>query len=104
MLSDLVELAQRVLATGDVSASSTSMLINIRVRIFGSTNTQDMESDPFDFPVYVCSGCLVASVLPCPVMGVPPLAGNPCNVAQDDSVDCCSLNGSLICPAIVGAQ
>ena len=98
-----VELAQRVLATGDVGASSTAMLVNIRVRIFGSTNTQDLESDPFDFPVYVCAGCLVANVLPCPLMSAPPLTGNPCNVAQDDSVDCCSLNGNLICPAIVSA-
>ena len=87
-----VELAQRVLATGDVNASSTSMLINIRVRVFGSTNTQDMESDPFDYPVYVCDGCLVASNLSCPVMGTLPSPGNPCNIAQDDPVDCCSLN------------
>lgn len=98
-----VELAQRVLATGDVGASSTSMLVNIRVRIFGSTNTQSMESDPFDYPVYVCNGCLVASVLPCPLMGAPPLSGNACNIAQDDAVDCCSLNGNVICPAIVSA-
>ncbi|HMF39115.1 MAG TPA: hypothetical protein VKQ32_00410 [Polyangia bacterium] len=98
-----VELAQRVLATGDVTNSSTSMLVNIRVRIFGNTKSQSMESDPFDYPVYVCNGCLVASDLACPVSGAPALTGNACNIAQDDRVDCCSLNGNLICPAIASA-
>jgi len=96
-----VQLAQRVLATGDVGISSTSMVVNIRVRVFGTTNTQDMESDPFDFPVAVCNGCLVNNVLPCPYTSAPTFGGNACNIAQDEPVDCCSLNGALVCPAIV---
>ena len=98
-----VALAQQVLATGDVGVSATSMLVNVRVRVFGSTNTQDIESDPFDYPIYVCNGCLVANVLPCPYTLPPANPGNECNIAQDSYVDCCSFNGELICPPIVVA-
>jgi hypothetical protein len=95
------DLARRVAATGDVGVSRSSMIINAHIRAFGSTDTQDLESDPFDFPIYVCAGCLVASVLNCPVSAEPNYTGNPCNVAQDNLVDCCSLNGELICPPVV---
>jgi len=98
-----VELAQRVLATGDIGISSTSMIVNIQTRVFGTTNTQNMESDPFDFPVHVCNGCLVGNVFSCPFAGAIN-TGNPCNVAQDESVDCCSVNGQLICPAVGTSQ
>jgi hypothetical protein len=99
-----IDLGARIAATGDVGVSRTSMLVNIRVRAFGSTATQDMESDPLDFPVYVCAGCLVANVLACPYTSAPSNTGNPCNVSQDNYVDCCSLNGELICPPLVSAQ
>src|SRR4051812_23061250 len=98
-----IDLAARVAATGDVGISRTSMIVNARVRAFGSTDTQDLESDPLDFPIYVCAGCLVANVLTCPVSGLPANGGNPCNVAQDNPVDCCSLNGDLICPPIMSS-
>jgi len=96
-----VDLAARVSATGAVGISRTSMLVNVKVRAFGKTNTQSMESDPLDYPVYVCNGCLVANVLTCPYPSAPANEGNPCNVSQDNFVDCCSLNGDLICPPIV---
>jgi hypothetical protein len=96
-----IDLAARVAATGAVGVSRTSMLVNIKVRAFGKTNTQSMESDPLDYPVYVCNGCLVANVLTCPYPSAPANEGNPCNVSQDNFVDCCSLNGQLICPPIV---
>jgi hypothetical protein len=99
-----VSLAARVAATGDVGASRTSMLVNAHIRAFGSTSTQDMESDPLDFPIYVCAGCLVGELLTCPYTTEPKRTGNPCNVSQDNTVDCCSLNGQLICPPIVSAQ
>ena len=98
-----VELAQRVLATGDIGVSASSMTVNARVRVFGTTNTQDMESDPFDFPISVCNGCLVHSLLPCPVTSAPTFGGNACNLSQDSLVDCCSLNGALVCPPIVSS-
>jgi hypothetical protein len=98
-----IDLAARVAATGDIGVSRTSMIVNAHVRAFGSTDTQDMESDPLDFPIYVCAGCLVANLLTCPFHTAPANTGNPCNVAQDNPVDCCSLNGDLICPPIVSS-
>jgi hypothetical protein len=99
-----VDLAARVAATGEVGISASSMLVNLRIRIFGTTNTQTVESDPFDFPLHVCTGCLVANVAPCPYTAAPLNTGNDCNVAQDNYVDCCSLNGQLVCPPLVSAQ
>lgn len=99
-----VDLALRVAATGDIGVSRSSMIVNAHIRAFGKTDTQDMESDPLDFPIYVCSGCLVANVLTCPYPGEPRNTGNPCNVSQDSFVDCCSLNGELVCPPIVSGQ
>jgi hypothetical protein len=98
-----VELAQRVRSTGAVGLARTSMVVNAHVRAFGSTTTQDIESDPLDFPIFVCDGCLIGTVLTCPFPSEPANTGNPCNVSQDSTVDCCSLNGNLICPPIVAS-
>ena len=61
-----------------------------------------MTSDPFHFPVELCSGCLVANVAPCPYAAAAANPGNVCNPAQDDKVDCCTNNGALVCPPTVG--
>jgi hypothetical protein len=94
------ELAHRIGATGEVGLAP-SLWVNLRVRAFGSTTTQTLESDPFDYPVSVCSGCLVANLSPCPYSSAPANPGNPCNVAQDYPVDCCLSGSNLICPAVV---
>lgn len=98
-----VELAHRISATGEIGASP-SLMANLKIRAFGKTATQNMESDPFDFPIEICSGCLVANVQACPFLSTPTNLGNVCNVAQDEAVDCCTLNGSLICPPVVATQ
>lgn len=98
-----VELAARILGT-QVLGTSPSVWMNLRVRSFGSTTTQDMESDPFDYPVAICAGCLIANVQPCPYTAAPQFVGNPCNVAQDSPVDCCINGNDLICPPTVVSQ
>jgi hypothetical protein len=98
-----VELAARVLGT-QVLGLSPSVWMNLRIRSFGSTTTQDMESDPFDYPVAICAGCLVANVQPCPFTAAPQFTGNPCNVAQDSPVDCCISGNDLVCPPTVVSQ
>jgi hypothetical protein len=95
-----VELAGRMLGTQGLSVQR-STLVNLRIRSFGHTTTRDIESDPFDYPVEVCDGCLIASTQPCPFATKPANAGNPCNVAQDYPVDCCTAGNDLICPAVV---
>lgn len=95
-----VELASRMLGTLGLSVQPSTFL-NLRIRSFGHTTTRDIESDPFDYPVAVCDGCLVANTGPCPFTAAPANTGNPCNVAQDYPVDCCSAGNDLICPAVV---
>jgi hypothetical protein len=95
-----VDLAARINATQEIGLSP-SVWVNLRIRAFGSTTVQDIESDPFDYPVALCSGCLVANLQPCPYTTTPANTGNPCNVAQDYPVDCCLSGSSLVCPAVV---
>jgi hypothetical protein len=83
--------------------------IRSTIRAEGSTVTRSVTSDPFDFPILVCDGCLIANAVDrkvpvCPAASVAN-PGNECNVAQDESVDCCTTNGGqLVCPAVVAAQ
>jgi hypothetical protein len=95
-----VALAEHLGSLGELGVSP-SLWVNLRVRAFGSTTSQSMESDPFVFPVAVCSGCLVANLAPCPYTSAPTNTGNPCNVAQDYPVDCCISGSDLVCPPVV---
>lgn len=98
-----VDLARRIAATNEVGGAP-SLVLNLRIRAFGKTTSQNMESDPFDYPVALCSGCLVGSVQTCPLTAKPANPGNACNAAQDETVDCCRDNGALVCPAPVVAS
>jgi hypothetical protein len=91
------DLAARLAAETDV-AETPDLWLNVKIRAFGSSTTQTFESDPFDYPVSVCSGCLVGNIRPCPYTSPPANTGNPCNVAQDGIVDCCLAGNDLICP------
>lgn len=95
-----VELAERMLGAQGLSVQPSTWM-NLRIRSFGHTTTRDIESDPFDFPVAVCDGCLIANTQPCPFTSKPANTGNPCNVAQDYFVDCCTAGNELICPPVV---
>jgi hypothetical protein len=98
-------LAQNLAAAGGLGAGAAALTVNLRVQARGmTTNGTDMQSDPFDFPVDICSGCLVASTGPCPFMTAAANLGNSCNPAQDQPVDCCTDNGALVCPPTVATQ
>jgi hypothetical protein len=82
-----------------------SLTVELQIAVLGTTNSgQHMTSDPFRFPVQLCSGCLVANVAPCPYTFIPLNPGNSCNPAQDVPIDCCTNNGELICPPTVALQ
>ncbi len=99
-----VELAEDLLQTGGLTLDP-ALTVNLKIQALGTTNNgSKMTSDPFNFPVQVCAGCLVASVAQCPVATAPAALGNPCNPAQDESVDCCLDNGVLLCPPKVAGQ
>jgi hypothetical protein len=82
----------------------TQLQVEIRLSARGSRLTGAIQSDEFVFPISVCDGCLVASVSTCPVKTPPTDKGNPCNVAQDDPVECCSIGTELQCPSTVASQ
>jgi hypothetical protein len=95
-----VALVQRISALQEIGLSP-SLWVNLRVRAFGSTSNGAVESDPFEYPLAICSGCLIASVQACPATAASTRTGNPCNVAQDQSVDCCQSGNDLFCPSVV---
>ena len=97
------DLAARLEAQPDLK-EIPSLWLNVQIRAFGSTINQDVESDPFNYPVSICSGCLVANVQPCPYRNAPANTGNPCNPAQDYAIDCCLSGNDLICPPPVVPQ
>jgi hypothetical protein len=99
-----VNLARAISATNEIDVSPGSLTMNLRITAFGNTPYQDIQSDPFDFPIAVCAGCLVGNVQACPYQTAPANPGNECNVSQDAVVDCCTQNGTLICPPLVVAQ
>ncbi len=100
-----VALAQQLAAVGGFGVVP-SLTVDLTIQALGTTNSgTHMQSDPFHFPVQVCSGCLVANVPPsCPLTAAPANTGNSCNPAQDIPVDCCTDNGALICPPTVALQ
>jgi hypothetical protein len=99
-----VGLAQQLSAAGGIGVDP-SLTVDLTIQALGITNNgTSMQSDPFHFPVAVCSGCLVANVAPCPYAAAPVNTGNSCNAAQDLPVDCCTDNGTLICPPTVAVQ
>jgi hypothetical protein len=99
-----VALAEQLLNQGGV-ANDPSATLNLRIQVLGTTNVgTEMQSDPFNFPLEVCVGCLVANVEACPFSSAPANPGNACNPAQDAPVDCCTQDGALICPPTVASQ
>ncbi len=99
-----VALAEQLLNEGGVS-SDPSATLNLRIQALGTTTFgTEMQSDPFNFPLELCVGCLVATVHACPFTSAPTNLGNACNPAQDAPVDCCTQDGALICPPTVAAS
>ena len=91
------DLAARIAGQPDIS-EVPALWLNVKIRAFGSSTNQTYESDAFDYPVSICSGCLVGNIQPCPYRAPPANSGNPCNIAQDGIVDCCITGNDRICP------
>jgi hypothetical protein len=99
-----VALASALLTMGGIGVGESAPF-ELHIQAIGTTTTgTEMQSDPFNFPLEVCVGCLVANVEPCPYTVAPANTGNACNPAQDDFVDCCTDNGVLVCPPTVAAK
>ncbi|MEA2698326.1 MAG: hypothetical protein QOI66_2597 [Myxococcales bacterium] len=90
-------LARRLRDTGDLRQKGSFLQLGARIRVSGD-RSGSVDSDPFLFPIRVCDGCLIGRVESCPFAAAPTNAGNACNVAQDDVVDCCTTGDTLTCP------
>jgi hypothetical protein len=82
------------------------------VRATGKHGASIIKSDPFEYPVRVCKGCLQVgyaddftlfsypAVPACTGIKTNPYRGNSCNPAQDAPILCCDRgNKQLVCPA-----
>lgn len=73
--------------------------------VFGDLAGDEVVSQAFQFPVTICSDCVIGNLAPNGTLPVCPLTtartGNACNPYQDGIVDCCTLDGALVCPGAV---
>lgn len=113
------DLLHQLMAQGKLPSSfSERVIFRLIVRAKGRHGSTEIKSDPFEFPVRVCYGCLqtgfnTAAYADFNFPKVPacnrlaetnPYQGNPCNPAQDfGPLLCCALDAEgkqLECPGI----
>ena len=85
---------------GDVLGDGDEVEVTTKVSVFGDLDGDDVESDPFVYPVDVCDGCMKIDNGDCDALGdsFDPSPGGKCNLLQDDPVDCCTTDGAEVCP------
>lgn len=89
----------RAIRTSGILSSTAFAYLTTTIRARGDTDGgRAVTSDPFVYPVRVCDGCLISNMGSCPVTQTPTHLGNACNIAQDESIDCCTSGTSLVCP------
>jgi hypothetical protein len=75
--------------------------------VVGTMSSERVTSNPFTYAVTMGIGVVLRNLGTCPrPLGTVPLnEPNPCNIAQDGFVDCCTdMNGMLVCPATVSTM
>ncbi len=90
------DLARRIAATGALEKISHVSIL-VHAHVLGDRSQGSVTSGEFTYPVRICAGCLVSNLRACPYQ--PVNAGNACNIAQDEPVDCCTDGQTLRCPA-----
>jgi hypothetical protein len=92
---------QVVEALGPLVGQQQVIYAEATIRVVSKRGSKTIESAPMNFPIFICRGCLIFNYGTCDSPHVPdsPEPGNPCNLAQDDRVDCCQEGTLLICPA-----
>jgi hypothetical protein len=86
----------------NLSTSSLNAEVLAEVTVRGDLGSDEVVSNVFQYPISVCTDCIVNVVGECPMVGTP-RSGDACNIYQDGVVDCCSeADGSLSCPARTG--
>lgn len=87
-----------VIPASIVQATTTTTTVSASVKIFGTLGGGRIEGEPFNYPVTICTNCILRDNGPCDTAETAMNKGNPCNVFQDFGVDCCRSNNTLICP------
>jgi hypothetical protein len=99
------DLARAIRSTKNVLvAPGDFFYLTATVRVQGKTLTNTVTSDAFHYPIRVCNGCLAHDLGICPLAQAGSNSGDPCNIAQDQPVDCCELGSALVCPPVVSAK
>jgi hypothetical protein len=98
ILRNILSMSGVNLGTSDVNAE---VLAEVTIR--GDLGGNEVTSNPFQYPISVCTDCVVNVTGACPATGTP-RTGDACNIFQDGVVDCCTApDGDLVCPASTGA-
>lgn len=98
-------LRELIAASAFPADGSQPVFFTLDLRAVASHNGDTVQSDPFQFQVTVCAGCLQSMFPLTPAcIDAPkpnPLPGNVCNIAQDGpQVLCCiDTKGALVCPS-----
>jgi hypothetical protein len=98
------ELARDIRSKNVLVAPGDFFYLTATVRVQGKTLTSTVTSDAFHYPIRVCNGCLANDLGICPLAQAGTNGGDPCNIAQDQPIDCCELGTSLVCPPVVSAK
>jgi hypothetical protein len=112
------DLLRQLMQQGKISSSfSEQVIFRLIIRAKGRHGATEIKSDPFEFPVRVCYGCLQTGypdkdfadfafpkVPACDKLLSNPFTGNACNPAQDSGpILCCAKDAEgkqLECPGI----
>lgn len=112
------DLLKQLMEQGKISSSlSEQVIFRLIIRAKGRHGGTEIKSDPFEFPVRVCYGCLQTGyndkdfadfafpkIPSCDKLVSNPFTGNACNPAQDSGpLLCCAKGGDikqLECPGI----
>jgi hypothetical protein len=95
--------AEQTAAIADVLDDFQQVSVVAHTKIFGTLDGTSVTSDPFDYPITVCKGCLVEDLGPCAnlTMATTIHKGGACNPLQDALLDCCTQDGAAVCPAVI---
>jgi hypothetical protein len=89
---------------GKLGAGETTV-VTAEVVMFARLDGGTVEAEPFNYPVEVCDGCLLADRGACAELSPDFVAstGGTCQTLQDFPLDCCtSSEGAQVCPAVPG--
>lgn len=86
---------------GTTAGFETEVIIHAVV--YGDLSGSEVTSQSFEFPVTVCTDCVinVRGTCPLPVGSIVQSAPGTCSLFQDGFSDCCTANGVLQCPATI---